>query len=222
VIDHLGAERLNRLYPGIATLAPQAWAEAFGPLDVHTLPAGQVLFEEGAPCRGFPLVLSGGVRVARGTPGGRTLELYRVLPGEVCVVSTACTLGRAPLQAWGQTLSMTEVAVLPPLAFDKLLVHEAFRRFVLGVFADRMADLMSLVEAVAFHKLDQRLALALLARGDEHRGTHQALADELGTVREIVTRLLRRFERAGWVELGRERVSILNVTALQAVADGKG
>jgi CRP/FNR family transcriptional regulator len=220
-MDHFSAERLHRLYPGFAELPHAAWTEAFAPLDVLALPAGTVLFEEGAPCRGFPIVLAGGVRVARGTPGGRTLELYRVLPGEVCVVSTACTLGRAPLQAWGQTTTLTELTVLPPAAFDRLLAHEPFRRFVLGVFADRMADLMALVEAVAFHKLDQRLALALLAHGDEFRGTHQALADELGTVREIVTRLLRRFERAGHVELGRERVTLLDAAGLQAIADGR-
>jgi CRP/FNR family transcriptional regulator len=219
-MDHLSAERLHRLYPGFADLPEAAWAEAFAPLDVHTLAAGTVLFEEGAPCRGFPIVLAGGVRVARGTPGGRTLELYRVLPGEVCVVSTACTLGRSPLQAWGQTVALTELAVLPPTAFDKLLVHEPFRRFVLGVFADRMADLMALVEAVAFQKLDQRLAQTLLARGDVIVGTHQALADELGTVREIVTRLLRRFERAGHVELGRERIAVLDAAGLRTIADG--
>ena len=81
-----------------------------------------------------------------------------------------------------------------------------------------MADLTSLIDAVAFHKLDRRLAAALLGHGQHLTMTHQALADELGTVREIVTRLLRRFEREGWVTLGREHIQIVNSTALRALA----
>jgi CRP/FNR family transcriptional regulator len=95
-----------------------------------------------------------------------------------------------------------------------------FRQFVFGVFADRLADLMTLVEAVAFQRLDQRLAGALLGHGPTLHTTHQALADELGTVREIVTRLLKRFERAGWLRLGRERIEVLDAGALRQAAAG--
>ena len=80
---------------------------------------------------------------------------------------------------------------------------------------------MTLAEAVAFQRLDQRLAQALLGRGTTLRSTHQALADELGTVREIVSRLLSRFERAGWVSLGRERIDVLDSAALRALANGE-
>jgi len=185
-----------------------------------TVPVGTVLFQEGAPCRGFPLVLSGAVRVARGSPGGRTLELYRVTPGELCVVSTSCLFGQLPLTAHGQTTEATELVLLSPAGFDRWVRHEPFRRFVFGVFADRLADLMALAEAVAFQRLDQRLAPALLGHGASVHTTHQTLADELGTVREIVTRLLKRFERAGWVRLARERIDVLDSAALRAMAGG--
>ena len=79
----------------------------------------------------------------------------------------------------------------------------------------------SLVDAVAFQKLDQRLAAALLGRGQDLHLSHQTLADELGTVREMVTRLLRRFEHAGWLTLGREHIHILNSQALRAIAGGQ-
>ena len=101
------------------------------------------------------------------------------------------------------------------------MAHEPFRRFVFGIFADRLADLMSLAEAVAFQRLDQRLAATLLGHGPTVATTHQALADELGTVREIVTRLLKRFERAGWVQLGRERIELRDAAALRALAAGE-
>lgn len=185
-----------------------------------TVPAGTVLFREGTPCQGFPMVLQGAVRVARGSPEGRTLELYRVTPGEICVVSTSCLFGQAALSAHGVATLPTELVLLSPAGFSRWAAHEPFRRFVFGVFADRLADLMSLVEAVAFQRLDQRLAHALLGHGAVVSATHQALADELGTVREIVTRLLRRFERAGWVRLARERIEIIDGAALRAHAAG--
>jgi CRP/FNR family transcriptional regulator, anaerobic regulatory protein len=111
--------------------------------------------------------------------------------------------------------------LLQPAGFERWCAHEPFRRYVFGVFADRLADLMALAEAVAFQRLDQRLAHALLGRGATLHLTHQQLADELGTVREIVSRLLSRFERAGWVRLGRERVEVLDAAALRALAAGE-
>lgn len=215
------AQRLLALYPVLHGLDPAELATALA-TEAQTLaaPSGTLLFEEGTPCRGFPMVLSGGVRVARGSAAGRTLELYRVTPGELCVVSTSCLFGQVPLAAHGQTYEDTELVLLGPAGFARWTRHEPFRRYVFGIFADRLADLMALAEAVAFQRLDQRLASALLGHGTVLRCTHQALADELGTVREIVSRLLSRFERAGWVRLGRERIDVLDGTALRALAAG--
>lgn len=216
------AANLLPLYPVLADV-PAAERDAV--LAEHAqavqVPAGTLLFEEGKPCGGFPMVLSGAVRVARGAPNGRSLELYRVTPGELCVVSTACLFGHQPLTAHGEATEATSLVLLTPAGFERWTAHEAFRRHVFGVFADRLADLMALAEAVAFQRLDQRLAAALLGHGATLRLTHQALADELGTAREIVTRLLRRFEQHGWVVLGRERIELRDAAALRGVAAGQ-
>jgi CRP/FNR family transcriptional regulator len=213
---------LRSLYPVLDALPPALCAGVLSTEALaFTVPRGQLLFEEGAPCQGFPMVLSGEVRVARGEPGGRTMELYRVTPGELCVASTSCLFGQVPLVAHGQAAADTELVVLSPAAFDRWLAVAPFRRFIFGIFADRLADLMALVEAVAFQRLDQRLAGALLGRGNVVHGTQRALADELGTVREIVTRLLRQFERSGWIRTGRERIEILDSSALRTLAAGK-
>ena len=182
------------------------------------VPVGTVLFDEGGPCQGFPFVLSGEVRVARTSVGGRGLELYRVARGELCVVSTACLTQARPMQAQGVSTQDTALVLLDRPGFDLCCATPAFRHFVFGVFGERLADLMALVEAVAFHRLDQRLAAALLGHGPVVHATHQALADQLGTAREIVTRLLRRFERDGLVELGRERIVLRDAAALRACA----
>ena len=204
---------LEPLAPGLAALQAQAPAVS--------VPAGTQLFAQGAPCQGFPLVLAGEVRVACHSGDGRSLELYRVQPGELCLVSSASLFRGLPLGAQGVSAQASTLLMIPPTLFEEWLGVPAFRKLVLGLFAERMAELTSLVDAVAFQKLDQRLAAALLGRGQDLHLSHQTLADELGTVREIVTRLLRRFEHAGWLTLGREHIHILNSQALRAVAGGQ-
>lgn len=219
--SHALLQRLVASYPAIAGLEASRRDRVLALEGRHLqVSAGTPLFDEGAPCTGFPLVLRGEIRVARGSAAGRTIELYRVCPGELCVVSASCLFGHAALTAHAVAVTDSELLVLSATGFDEWVRHEPFRRFVFGIFADRLADLMALTEAVAFQRLDQRLAASLLGHGAVVQTTHQALADELGTVREIVTRLLKRFERAGWVALGRERIEVRDVLALRSLAAG--
>ena len=181
-----------------------------------------VLCAENAPCQGFPLVLAGNIKVSRHSSDGRSLELYRVVPGELCLVSSASLFRSAPLAAQGLTTRATSLLLITPSVFVQWLETPVFRNDILGLFAERMADLTGLIDAVAFQRLDQRLAATLLGRGQNLALSHQQLADELGTVREMVSRLLRRFEREGWVELARENILICNSKALRAVAETPG
>lgn len=203
------------LYPSLAALE-----DALSALPVSTVPQGTVLFRENDSCQGFPLVLEGEVRVSRAAPSGRELELYRVLPGEMCLVSSAGLFAHQPLTARGTTSVPTTLTLLPPDTFRTALENTGFRDFVLGLFAARMAELTGLIEAVAFQRLDSRLAATLLGHGTQVKATHQSLADELGTVREMVTRLLHRFEREGMVELSRECITIRDSSRLRALAAG--
>lgn len=205
------------LYPALAEVRPTL-AELGDNAALLRVAAQTTLFDVGAPCMGFPLVLEGEIKVSRASSDGRSLELYRVSPGELCLVSCASLFRHQPLSGKGITTRPTALRVIPPDVFARWLDHAAFRQDVLGLFAERMADLTALVDAVAFRRLDQRLAATLLGRGQSLAITHQALADELGTVREIVTRLLRRFERDGWIELGRENIRILDSVALRTQA----
>lgn len=208
--DH---RQLIQLYPAMAALP------ALLPrLHRMQMPAGRALFHENGACQGFPMVLAGEVRVSRSAANGRELELYRVQPGEMCLVSSAGLFAGQVLSAHGVTTADTTLALLSPPDFQTAMSDPGFRNFVLGLFALRMADLTSLIEAVAFQRLDSRLAATLLRHSQPVRATHQALADELGTVREIVTRLLHRFEREGWVELSRECISLRDTPALRQLA----
>jgi len=204
------------LYPSLQEVQPSL-ADVSAVLQPMTVPTETVLFSEDTACQGFPLVIEGEIKVSRSSGDGRSLELYRVVPGELCLVSSASLFRAQPLSAFGITTKPSTFLLIRPDLFKQWIDTPAFRNDVLGLFAERMSDLTALVDAVAFHKLDRRLAAALLGRGQQIAITHQALADELGTVREIVTRLLHRFERDGWVTLGREQITIVNSAALRAM-----
>jgi CRP/FNR family transcriptional regulator len=182
-------------------------------------PKGSVLFRPGQPCGGFPLLLEGAVRVSQTAPSGREIALYRVEPGEGCLLSGGCLLGRSDYAASGIAESDVTVLKIPPALFHALLIeHEPFRRFVFGMYGERLAQVMALVEEVAFRRLDARLAQLLVQRGPVVAATQQTLADELGSVREIVSRLLRQFEERGWVELARGRIVVHDARALADLA----
>jgi CRP/FNR family transcriptional regulator, anaerobic regulatory protein len=179
---------------------------------------GSVLFDAKQPCRGFPLLLDGSVRVTKTAPTGREILLYRVEPGQGCILSGGCLLGHSDYSATGTAEEDVTLVSVPPALFQELLLQfEPFRNFVFGMYGERLAEVMELVEEVAFRRLDTRLAQLLIRRGPVLEDTHQRLADELGSVREIVSRLLRGFEGRGWVKLERERITVLDPKSLSAL-----
>jgi CRP/FNR family transcriptional regulator len=215
------ADLLLEHYPAVRCVPESRLAADTAALSAIDVPAGAVLFRESEPCRGFPFVLDGQVRVVRGSAEGRELELYRVHPGEFCVVSTGCLFGSIPMTASGATVTAVRLVMIDRDTMMGWTEYPTFRASLIGLMADRMAELMALVEAVAFQRLDQRLARALLGRGRLVHTTHQRIADEIGTAREMVSRLLKRFEERGCVRLSREQVEIVDAAALRGIA-GEG
>ena len=210
-------ELLLRHFPVFSQLSALQLDQLVKGAQVLRVPAGGVLFDAGQPCRGFPLVLEGSVRVSKGSPGGREILLYRVEPGQGCILSGGCLIGHSDYSARGIAEEDVTLLSLPAELFQKLMVEaEPFRRFVFSLYGERLSEMMELVDAVAFRKLDQRLAQLLVQRGPVLELTQQKLADELGSVREIVSRLLRSFESRGWVTLERERITVRDPRALAA------
>ncbi len=217
------AQRAVDRFPALAGLEEARLARLLGEAQLLRVPAGAILFDADQPCRGFPLVLEGAVRVVMNAPSGREILLYRVDPGQGCIMSGGCLLGHSDYAARGVAEEDVTLLSLPPEAFNALLLeHEPFRRFVFGMYGERLAEVMQLVEEVAFRRLDERLAQLLIHRGPVIEATHQKLADELGSVREIVSRLLRSFESRGWVKLERERITLNDPKSLAALAAGHG
>ena len=210
------------LYPALAGLPEKLLGQLLRPEAVVHLPAGSQLFAERQPCQGFPLLLAGSIKVVKSTAAGREMLLYRVEPGGSCIITSSCLLGHTAYSARGLAETPLTLLVLPAPLFAQLVAeHAAFRDFVFDLFSERIAELMQLVEEVAFSRLDQRLAKLLLGRhGDVVAVTHQQLAEELGSVREIVSRLLKGFAAQGLVALGREQITLLDRPGLKAIATG--
>lgn len=191
---------------------------------VVELPADQAVFYAGAPCQSYVLVMSGQVRVQVIGEGGREAVLYRVLPGQSCVLTTCCILAGEDYPAEGYTEGPVRALAFAKREFDQALERApAFRRFVFRNLGQRLTEVIARMEEVAFRPVDRRLAAWLVERADAAGGvtaTHQAVAVELGTAREVVSRLLKRLEADGLVRLGRSSIQVLNRAALERLAGG--
>ncbi len=190
-------------------------------LHIVKAPSGTVMFAEGSECRGYVMLLEGTVRVQKSSEDGREITLYRVEAGESCIMTTTCLISDDQYGAEGIAETDITLAVVPPATFNRLLaLSEKFRNFVFEVYAKRMSMLMMLVEEVVFKKLDKRLAQLLLdQKNDQFDVTHQDIAMELGSVREVVSRQLKVFERQELIKLGRGNIQILDRGGLQAAVD---
>jgi CRP/FNR family transcriptional regulator len=209
-------------FPRLGALDPDSAREFDAAARVLAIPAGTVLFRDGAECASYVLVAEGSIRVQKVSEGGREIVLYRVERGQSCVLTTNCLIARDSYAAEGIAETDVTVLVLPAAAFRSLLARsEAFRDFVFSAYATRIDELLMLIEEVAFGRIDVRLAAWLAGRGDagEIKATHQDIAVELGTAREVVSRQLKDFERRGWVALHRGRVELRDLAALERLCD---
>lgn len=186
------------------------------------LPGDATVFRVGDPCHNYLLVLEGSVRVHQTAPNGREIVLYRVQQGESCILTTSCLMGHTTYVAEGVTETPVRAVAFAATDFQRALERSpGFRRFVFEGYGQRIADLMAVIEELIVGKVDVRLAKRLLSLADERRRvtlTHQALATELGSAREVVSRQLKEFERRGWVEQHRGEVLLTDTPALQRLA----
>ncbi len=186
-------------------------------------PRDSILFHPGDAVRGFAIVLSGRVGVYLTGPGGRDILLYDITPGQTCVQSTLGILGDEDYSAEAICETDCELALIPRDLFQRLLARSpAFRNFVFGAFAKRFQNMMHLLEQVAFVRVENRLARALLARVDDSgtvHATHQELATQVGTAREVVSRRLDTFAKRGLLRLERGSLEITDAAGLREFSE---
>ncbi len=206
-------------FPDLDVATDPAWQQAVCQVKQVTVPAGTTIFQCGDPCQNYLFVLSGSVRVVSLNPEGREVVLYHVGSGSTCTLTTSCLLGDTDYPAQGIAEREVQAVVMPRSVFNQLLTRsDGFRHFVFSQIGERMARLMYLVQEMAFERTHVRLIRKLLEGVDESgmvHATHAELAIELGTVREVISRLLKEFEHEGWVELSRGGIRLIDAHGLQ-------
>jgi CRP/FNR family transcriptional regulator len=189
---------------------------------VVTLPAGSRIYGPGQAPENYLLLLDGSVRVQQVSEGGREIVLYRVSAGESCALTTACLMGYEDYLAEAIAETDVRAVAIPRATFDDLIARSPeFRRFVFTAFSRRVTDLFHVIEEVAFSRMDIRLAHKLLELShgsDQVTATQQQLASELGTAREVVSRVLTELHRRGWLTATRGHITISNRAALEKLA----
>ncbi|UWR21823.1 Crp/Fnr family transcriptional regulator [Sulfitobacter sp. S190] len=184
---------------------------------------GTLIFGPGKPAENLLLMVSGTVRVQQLSEAGREIVLYRIHAGESCVLTTACILAFEDYSAEGIAETDIEAILIPRDAFDQMMAaSKEFRAFVFEAYSKRITDLFMVIEEIAFRRMDIRVAQRLLDLQDDAgmlHLTHQQLAIELGTAREVISRQLKEFERRGWLNLSRGQIELRDVPAIERLAN---
>jgi len=202
-------------FPALAAIADHQWLQTRQVAQPITVAAGTVLFRDGDDAKGYVLVMGGAIRVQKMDPNGHEIVLYRVESGQNCMLTTTCLLGSQHYPCEGVAETEVQLVMIPAAAFQHALNgSEGFRNFVMSGIGQRIADLMMLVEDVAFGRMDVRIARMLLQRTQQGEkpfiATHQELATELGTAREVISRVLKQLEQQQMIHLSRGKITIIN------------
>ncbi len=220
----MAVDHWTERFPGLAGLEPERCRQLEEASRILRLPQGSRIFGPGQSPGSYLLLLDGDIRVSQTSEGGREIVLYRVSAGESCALTTVCLLGDDDYQAEAIAETDIEAVAIPRSTFDDVIARSpVFRRFVFAAFSHRVTDLFKLIDEVAFQRMDVRLAAKLVelaGASDTLVLTHQQLAAELGTAREVVSRQLHEFQRRGWVTSARGSMTIDNRAALQTLAGG--
>jgi CRP/FNR family transcriptional regulator len=222
------SEKLKLLaaFPQLAKISDPGWNEVVRKAQPITIPSGTIVIHKDTACQNFLLLSEGSMRVRQISESGREIVLYRVGPGDISILALTSLVdgGHYPAEA----ITETEVRGLSisQSDFRKALANsEGFRVFVLSTMAKRLRDVIVLVEDIAFQHLDIRLAEALqklfkMNNSTSLKITHEELAMELGTTREVVSRLLKDFEqKKGCVRLHRGQIELVSPVCLSQCAD---
>ena len=213
--------RLATAVPGLEDAEEAVLDRLLENAQVVKLGNDRFVFHAGDLCQAFMILLDGEVRVQLTAENGREVTLYRIGPGGSCILTTSCLLSNEHYPAEAVAESDIEALAIPVASFQSALEgSQWFRRFVFDGFSTRLTSVIQKIEQIAFTAIDVRLAVVLLEldRKGVEKITHQDIAVELGTAREVVSRHLKRFESEGWVRLGRGQVSLVDRPRIKALA----
>lgn len=184
------------------------------------IPKDTVIFNEGDECGTVAFLLSGSIRISKIGKNGREIVLYRLGSGDSCILTISSVLANISYPATAVVEEDAEAILLSVQQFKELMtINPEFQQYIYKLLAARLLEVMTLVDEIVFHKMDERLIEYLLrhSKNDEDiiEITHEELASQLGSVREVISRLLKGFERDGLIQLSRGKVKIMHRSSLE-------
>ena len=188
--------------------------------DVVSVRDGTCLFKPGDECGAFLIVLTGTVRVEQTSASGRTIVLYRVMSGDSCILTTSGLLSGRPYSGYGYAEGNVSAVSVPPKRFKSLVAKDtSFRDAVFKGFASRVGELTDVIDELLAYRTDVKLARWLALNGSiTLKQTQEQIANEIGTAREVVSRVLKSFEERGWVKVSRRSILVTDQEALTQFA----
>lgn len=209
-------EHFLRVFPFFRNSSPSLVNEILSVSRYQKLPSDMLVKLEGSKCQDFVFMLSGEKRIYKASTSGREITLYEIGAGDICVINASCILSNAELPANAATISETGVLLTPAQQFlDMVARYEEMRAFVHSRINEGMTSIMTLVSEITFGKMDERLIDYLIERSENRklRKTHRQIATDLGTSREVISRLLKDLERKDLVSLSRNSIQLKNLEA---------
>lgn len=185
----------------------------------RTIPSGTVIFDEGDQCSGVAFVCGGSIRVSKVGTNGRTVILYKLGRGDSCILTIASVLGNISFPATAVVEEDADVFLIPVELFKELMVTNAgLQQYIYKLISTRLIEVISLIDEITFRRIDDRLIEFLLRKapndGDAIEMTHEELSIQLGTAREVISRILKGLEREGYIQLSRGKVKVLSRSRL--------
>jgi CRP/FNR family transcriptional regulator len=218
MLDKNHFERISQALPFLQTAPPQLRRDFTDFAYYAKIPAGRQIFAEGDQVDGIALMMSGVVRVYKLSQTGREITLYRFGEGESCVITANAILHQQDFPAIAAVEQDAEAVMIPAEIFsDWVRRYDEWRDFVFNLVSARLANVMEIVDEVAFQRMDRRIASFLLQRSQLRnpiRITHQEIANEIGSSREVISRLLEDFAQREFVRLSRGEVEVLDSEGL--------
>ena len=209
------AQELIRQLPSLQSLQDPVWQQAVQSSLLSKMPAGGTLNVCSDEVDAVGLLLQGSVKIRAHSEDGREFSIYRINPGEICMLSIAFMHASNRLHAEMSVEQDAVVMQIPQEQFEKLMAHSAaFRKYLMQIMSGYVVKLLDLIEEAHFDDLQTRILshineLQRISGADVINTTHQQLANELGSSREVISRILKSLERQGALKLGRGTITRL-------------
>jgi CRP/FNR family transcriptional regulator, anaerobic regulatory protein len=205
---------LQQIFP---TLEPALIAEMSQTGEIREFKEGETIMRTGQNIRSTMLVLEGRIKIYREDDEGNEFFMYYLFPGKACALSLICAIRQETSEIMAKADTDATVIAIPFAQMDQwMMQYKSWYQFALGTYRERFEDLLQVIDHVAFRNMDERLVFYLKRHQEQLKTnvlplTHNEIAQELNSSREVISRLLKKLAEKGMVKVHRQAIEIINL-----------